>query len=202
MITGNIFSNNVIKGTGDGGAISDAFDVTLTVSNNIFTGNVSGGGGAIEALLVGTGTGTPLTISNNIFTDNSSTQNGGAIELDQFGYPGQINITQNIFTSNSATGDGGAIDNNGATNLLINSNIFTHNSAANGGALYDGTTGNTVTITNNIFTADSASQQGDELWLSGGELSVNGISPTDSSQLIANLVKSNIGLFGDDIYIA
>jgi fibronectin-binding autotransporter adhesin len=138
----------------DGGAIANAG--TLSLSNDAFTQNSSGGcGGAIA------NTNHALTIDTTTFTGNASTQpvnsslGGGAICTAG----PALTITASTFTSNTAVVTAGAISSRAIT-VSIDGTTFQSNSSARAGAVAllaaPGTVTATASITNSKFLSNAA----------------------------------------------
>ncbi|HYI80724.1 MAG TPA: Ig domain-containing protein [Thermoleophilaceae bacterium] len=164
-----------------GGAIEQASDGPLTISDMTFSGNASGGAG-------GDGQG-------------SGFGNGGAIHVSA--WSGATSISDSTFVANTAggpggvglnsgRGSGGAINDDGGGTLTISGSTFTANragghggggidsGAASGGALSVAGGGGQLTISDSTFEANSAggdggagSNSGDAL---GGALEI-GLGP-------------------------
>ena len=146
-------------------------DVT-TVSNCIFSNNVSTNAGG--ALSVSSGSASHnLTVTNSTFINNTANGSGGAISFNGNG-TSTVTIDQNIFTNNTSTAsDGGAINISGTapgpTLCNITRNTFTGNTANLGGAAINGT--NVVTINanyNRIVGNNSTAAAGKMILGTGG----------------------------------
>jgi predicted outer membrane repeat protein len=133
-VTNDIFSGNSASGNGGGIYSSGA----LTVQDCTFSGNSATNGGGID---VNTGT---VTVTNSTFSGNSASSGGGGIDSST-----TLNVTNSTFSGNSANGgNGGGIDGVGGT-ATVNNDIFSGNSASgNGGGIYNG---NTVNASYNVF---------------------------------------------------
>lgn len=121
ITSGTFSSNNATANFGQGGAIYNYADKSLTTS----------------------------TITNSTF-DNNSAVNGGAIN-DQaagVGYP-SMTITNSTFYANSATAKGGAITNNGWI-VTAASSTFYANTASSGGSTFSTDNKYTLTLKNTI----------------------------------------------------
>ena len=108
---------------------------TITVTNNIFSGNSGVWGGGITTYLRSEGT---ITITNNIFSGNLAKDYTNPFN----GYGGGV-----FAHLHSGT-------------ITITNNIFSGNSADQGGGLWVYLTSGTLTITNNTFSGNLASQDG------------------------------------------
>jgi putative Ig domain-containing protein len=148
-------------GSDQGGAIEQASDGALTISEMMFRGNAAGGaGGDVEGSGFGRGGAIhvsawsgPTSISDSTFVANTA------------GGPGGDGL-------NSGRGGGGAINDNGGGPLTISGSTFTGNSAggngaggtasgaANGGALSVAGGGGQLTISDSTFEANSAGGDG------------------------------------------
>ncbi len=155
-----------------GGAIYVDGAASITVTDNIFSGNsATEYGGAIVARNVD-----PLTVTNSTFRGNTAPA-GGAIFVDG----GSLIVTSSTFTGNNASG-GGAIWARNVDPLIVTSSTFTGNNASSGGAILvvaDPLTATSSTFTDSTFTDNSAA------W--GGAIMVGGTSLT----LTDNTFRSN-----------
>src|SRR5262249_17350314 len=100
---------------------------TLTLMNDIVTGNTSttGGGGIRND--------STLTVINPAISNNTAQNSwGGGID-NVFG--GQLIMTGSTVSSNTAAGDGGGLDNFSAGSATLSNVTFNGNSAFNGGAM-------------------------------------------------------------------
>ncbi len=172
--SGHAFTGN--KASGDGGAIYNSGD--LTVTGVLFASNTaSGNGGAIYA-------GRNLTVTDAVFgnaTDSgkaNSANNGGAIYANGGGYTVTVNNSE--FYYSEAAGDGGAIYSK-ANLTLDNKSVFTGNHAANGGTLY--LAGSSVVNINDASISGSyASGNGGTAFVSSGvTLNINNADVFDNS---------------------
>lgn len=125
--SGCIFSHN--EATTSGGAIhAGSNDVEISISNSIFTANISGGdGGALDITTGGT-----LLVSEVLFNGNSARDDGGAAYFS----PDTADFIDCTFLDNTADGDGGALHTYlGSTVMSIVDSSFTGNEATTGGAV-------------------------------------------------------------------
>jgi hypothetical protein len=157
---------------------------TLSLNNDVFTGNKAGssGGGAIY-------NDGAITLAGSTFTSNSVTSGGpgGAI---QNASPGTLNISNCSFTQNSGTGgaSGAALANSGK--LTISGSTITGNSAdSNAGGIYNSSEGtlnvSTSTIANNTSGSD------------GGGIDNDGAATVTGSTLSGNSAGSEGGGLGN-----
>lgn len=204
LISKNLFYNNQTQDPtqqGAGGGLAVVADDSATISSNSFIGNTADYGAGLLALANNS-----IVITQNLFSGNIASAAGGAISLGitnptfaiDLG-PGDTNATvsQNIFLRNSAGDLGGAIASGQELNLTVSQNVYTLNQASRGGALGD-LSSVTLAITSNVFAHDLASQ-GREIWLDGGQTTVNGVS--SAADIINRLVKDNASLLSSDIEI-
>ena len=143
-ITGNYTfgDNNAFY---DGGAISNSG--TLTITACTFNINDAISGGAISS----TGS---LTLTNCIFSGNSTEAYGAAISSSS-----TLNITGCTFSGNSAATRGGAVKSSGTLN--ITGCTFSSNSATNhGGVIFNDSDAGPLTITSCTFSGNSADYGG------------------------------------------
>jgi len=126
-------SNNIITGnsaTRNGGGIY-ASDSTLTINNNIVSGNTAGNGGMFSGGGIYFVSNTSGAITNNIITGNSATSLGGGICLDN----SSPTIANNSVTGNSANNAGG-IACLGASPRISNNNIVSNSCYGYGGGIF------------------------------------------------------------------
>ena len=154
-----------------GGGIEVRLDSgTITVTNNIFSGNSSVWGGGITTYLRSEGT---ITITNNIFSGNSADQGGG---LWVYLTSGTLTITNNTFSGNLASQDGGGVCARlyyDSATLNIYNNIFFDNTANIGDDLHIGCDcngnhiGSIINLYNNNFSgnADFDTGQSEDLFI-------------------------------------
>ncbi len=131
-----LFTNNVITGNNDGGAINVAENGTLKIDGATFTNNDSHDGGGFGGAIWNTG---EAEIKNSVFEENIATS-GGAIyndgDLDKNNNGAVMTINGATFTDNEAGDSGGAIYNTGV--LKINGGVFEDNEAGYfAGAIYN-----------------------------------------------------------------
>ena len=113
-----LFTNNVITGNNDGGAINVAENGTLKIDGATFTNNDSHDGGAIW----NTG---EAEIKNSVFEENIATS-GGAVGGSK-NSTGVLTIENSTFKNNHANADGGAIA--AFKSLTITDSLFKNNTA-------------------------------------------------------------------------
>lgn len=150
-------NNNVVNSiknfkSANGGFINNAG--TVTISNDIFSGNsatVSGG------VLYNLGT---AIVRDSIFNGNTSGTTGGAIVNYS---TGSLDINNSSFNNNISTTTSGAIYNYGGPVLNIANSTFKGNIGSSGGAVYNCTLGgmtNVANISNNNFIGNQATATG------------------------------------------
>lgn len=188
-VTNCVFEDNV-KNT-VGGAIYAAGDkVDLTVTHSQFTGNSANGfsGGAVYAT-----SGAKLFFVDTLFQNNSA-KFGGAISLNSCG---PVTFDRTLFLNNTSTDNGGAIDINDAINTIeIRNGVFGNNSAGfDGGAILAASPTNgipVVRIYNNTFRGNSANRGGALMLLKGDHvikdsiIFYNGSTDGKSSELFVD----------------
>jgi len=174
----------------NGGGIEVRLDSgTITVTNNIFSGNSGVWGGGIKTYLRSKGT---ITITNNIFSENLAKDytnpfNGCGGGVFAYLHSGTITITNNVFSRNSADEAGGLYVDLASGTVTITNNTFLENSATQDGGgvcarlYYDSAV---LNIYNNIFFNNTANI-GDDLHI-GCDLNGNGIGS------IINLYNNNL----------
>lgn len=164
-----------------GAALYNINNSQATITNNTFSGNYAGFGGAIFNEK------SNPTISSSNFSGNSAEYGGGGI----FNYEGYPTIRNSNFSGNSAEQAGAILSASGKLNIY-NSN-FSGNSAEQAGAIYNLQSSATITHSNfsgNFVTADGGAFvnfQGD-LILSNSKLSGN--SATAKGGAIRNYSNS------------
>ncbi len=171
-----------------GGAIITGFIAETNISNTLFDGNTSdGGGGAIRMQ----NDGTILNLSNNVFTENISMGNGGAVLTTQGSH---TMVDDCEFTGNGAE-SGGAIasfEDTTVASLVINNTIMQFNSASTqGGAL--NIVGPDTEITNSVLN-NNFNLNG----ISGGAISGNssGVDDTVVIKVVNSTIAGNEGPVG------
>jgi parallel beta-helix repeat protein/predicted outer membrane repeat protein len=172
-----------------GGAIYN--QGTLTVKDNVFTGNSAILGGAIM-----NGYAATLNVENNTFTGNSAIA-GGAI----FNSNGIMTVTSNNFINNTTTagGAGGAIYNY-YTTAVIHFNRFVGNTASFGNVIFNdngtvdaennwwGSNANpSGQVMNNLGTLDT------DPWLKFNLYANSPVNPTETSLVTADLTQNSNG---------
>ena len=175
--------------TGRGGGGLYAFADTITLTNNIITGNSAawGGGGDLHASFPGT-----ITLTNNIITGNSA-YHGGGVYADNV--DGIIALTSNTITGNSADSHGGGVY-VWADIVTLTSNTITGNSADNsGGGVYADNVNGIIALTSNTITGNSADRGG------GGIYTHNRIY-YGITTLTNNTITNNSAANGGGTYIS
>jgi predicted outer membrane repeat protein len=135
----NLYSNSALNG----GALENEAGASLTAIGTIFSGNQAG---TYTGTTPGYGggidnNGTLAVSGGSSFTTNSATDGGG------INNNGALTVTSALFQSNHATNQtltdyGGAIDNNGASPAQVSYSTFSSNEADNyGGAIFNTTIG-------------------------------------------------------------
>ena len=178
---------HISKMTIDEGMVIDGFTIRDGRANGI-SGNQEGAGILLNALSIDK----PI-IRNNRFINNHASVSGGAISGSAQG--ASLSLSNCMFLSNFAGASGGAIYNSGqSVNSEILSCSFHNNRASNGGA-YHGSNAFpsdiSLSIDNSIFWGNVATDQGNELWLDGGDnatvhhsiFSLDGIFTNGSSNI-------------------
>ena len=166
----DIINNDATNG--DGGAIVNTGEATITTANineNTSTGN----GGAI----VNTNTGN-MTITNAVVKDNTSGANGGAIYNT-----GDLTLSNVSFDGNDAASQGGAIYNEGGSLTISATNdntVVFQNNTANGAA-------------NDIYTNNGMTINTD-----GEETAVNILSGIAGSGTIDKQGSGTFNITGDN----
>lgn len=157
---------------GNGGAISNEGDLTVTKSTMVDNSADKGGavynGGDLkitDATMVNNSAseggavynGGDLTIADSVLTSNSA-NNGGAIHNTNV-----LNVESSTIDNNTASNSGGAIDNEGS--LTITDAVLVNNQADDGGAIYND---DKVTI-NNSTMANNNATNGSAIWTKNGD---------------------------------
>jgi predicted outer membrane repeat protein len=147
---------------------------TPLLSQNTFTGNIAGSGGAIH-----NDWSDPI-VTNSVFQHNSASVKGGGMQNIDNSNPVITDVT---FIGNSA-GMGGAIENSNSDPILTNVS-FTDNEANSGGAMYIFMSSNPQ-LTHVTFTNNKASS-------GGGIYSFNSTLRLENVSFIGNEGYSNGG---------
>jgi len=170
VIISNSFSGNT--GLFGGGAAAFSQSGTVTIMDNILTGNsASPGGGGVS---VGTVDGT-VNLSRNTFNGNSASDMGGG--LVGFAYKGTLTLVNNAFGKNTADEGGGAAVGDFAEAL---------------GDIIEGA--GALVLTNNTFNSNSAN-------VVGGGLLVTLYYNDSQAKVFNNIVWNNSAPSGSDIYV-
>jgi CSLREA domain-containing protein len=116
--------------TAAGGAIINATDGSLTVTDSSFVSNIADnqGGGVYNE-------GGEITILRGSFADNEAVQGGAIANLSNQG--AMIRITGTGFSGNLGSDAGGAIYNNTTSSINISAATFLENEGSRGGAIYN-----------------------------------------------------------------
>jgi CSLREA domain-containing protein len=157
-----------------GGGITNAGDLTVTLST--ITGNSSPNGGGIFNANIGT-----LTVTLSTISGNAASNTGGGISND-----GTLTVDRSTIRGNTAQFSGGGISNSNlltATVAVTNSTISGNTSRAGGGIDNFGT----VAVTNSTISQNAAS-------IGGGGIFANG-----TETLVNDIVAGNTAPIGPDI---
>ena len=162
-LEGLIFADG--KATNGGALAVTKANVTLNISNSIFTGNaateakVASGGGAIYI----SGANMELNISNSTFSGNTATKYGGAIQIVT-GTNAVVSITDSRFENNTALGTGQNNQGGGAINFFqntgvmrIHNSVFESNSTESSGGAITAYI-KTVDFADNVFKNNTATR--------------------------------------------
>jgi predicted outer membrane repeat protein len=168
-ITGSTFSDN--SSSSYGGAVY-SFQATLVITDDTFSGNSAGLGGAIRA-------DDTLTVTDSTFIDNSASK-GGAIWAAR-----TVTVTNSTFIDDTASLGGGAVYGKGT--LTFTDDTFSGNSAWKGGAIY---ADDTLTVTDSTFIDNSAGR-------SGGAIYGKGTLTVTDSTFSSNSSEGNGGAIDD-----
>jgi hypothetical protein len=185
-------------------AISGGFyatDDNVTLSNNVFVGNRTGGiGGAFYVWLQDEAP--SPTVRNNVFVGNRADLTGGAIGFSTYYealYPHDFTptptIADNLIVGNRA-GEGGAVvvyptpDDSVGVRMMGNRLVENTAGGSGGGIYLLSLQSNQVDmdLANNLFTGNEAGDQGGGLYITG-----QGVVDID---LRSNTLADNVGLFG------
>jgi hypothetical protein len=147
-----IFETTSGKAIGRGGAISNYYGGSASISGCTISGNKAGKGGGIM-VLAGTLTLTNSTVSDNLATINGTTpaDDGGGIDN-----AGTLKITNSTIAGNSSSIGGGLYD-DGDTTTIVNATIA-DNEATGGpdsGAGIDNISGSSTTLNNTIVAQNT-----------------------------------------------
>ena len=155
VLTGCTISGCFNDYSGIGGGLYSSGGL-MTLTGCLFTGNVAGAGGGVEA----DGSSGRATVTGCVFTGNSAGAGGG-----YYNSRGQSTLTNCVFTGNSASAYSGGFFSNTATSTLTGCSFTGNTGGSYGGAL--GSLNSTTTLTDDIFYGNSASSS-PEIWLSSG----------------------------------
>ena len=181
-----------------GGAVYLHNNVTATVSDSTFSGNVATTtGGALESRGV-------LTVSDSTFSNNTSGALGGAINASST--TATLTVTGSTFTGNQAEAGGALnISTNAGNNSSITTSSFQNNQtvlvaggvAENGGAIRIDTDGD-VGITKSTFTGNTAVADGGAVYFNDN--ATQAAVPTLSAAY--NRIVGNTAVTGDGLFRA
>jgi hypothetical protein len=127
ILTQDTFTGN---SAGNGGALANNANATANVSGSTFTGNTTtavGGGGIINF--------GQLTVTGSTFTGNTAPTNGGALNTQP---AGNSRLISSAFRHNTSGGLGGAMSNLGTTTLI--GTVVRQNQGSAGGGIASGNT--------------------------------------------------------------
>jgi CSLREA domain-containing protein len=179
-----------------GGAVYLHNNVTATISNSTFSGNVATtSGGAIESR-------GGLTVTNSTFSNNSSGALGGGINASSTS--ATLSVTGSTFTGNQAEA-GGALNiaTNAGSSSSISTSLFQNNQTVlvaggadeNGGAIRIDTDGD-VSITKSTFTGNTALVNGGAIYFNDNATQTSAPTLTASyNRIVGNTAASGGGLF-------
>jgi predicted outer membrane repeat protein len=193
-------TNGSLVGIGNGAAISDAVNgSTLTLNNDVFSGNAANNGGAIY---YSTNEGT-LNLNNDQFSGNIATGNNGLGDGGALYVAGNANINNSKFYGNTP-GQGNTAEQNGAAihagplsggagsgDLSVQNSQFGNNGnqvtigqvvagqVNNGGAIY--ASGSSVSLTNDAFGSNNAYASGGAVYATPGTYNNVSLYVFDSS---------------------
>lgn len=185
-------------------AISGGFyatDDNVTLSNNVFVGNRTGGIGGAFYIWLQDEAPAP-TLRNNVFVGNRADLTGGAIGFSTYYealYPHEFvptpTIADNLIIGNRA-GEGGALsvyptpDDSVGLRMMGNRVIENRSGGSGGGIYLLSFQSNQVDLGlfNNLFAGNEAGDQGGGLYITG-----QGVVDVD---LRSNTLADNVGLFG------
>ena len=149
VVVGNTITGNATPGYGGrGGAVSCKYVSSVTITDNVLTGNSAedeGGALCLDDC-------SSIVVANNVISDNTADQ-GGAIYTN--GYP---SIVGNVLTGNRALHQGGAVYNLYGGPITISDNVIEGNKGSSGGgiALFYCS----APITNNLIAGNNATTGG------------------------------------------
>ncbi len=211
-IINSTINNNTRGIRVSGGSASDLTIINSTINNNTYNGiSVSGGTVTISNNIIsgngssGVDAGGTVTISNNIISDNGSgvyaggtvtISNNAIINNNEGGIRasgGTVTISNNTITNNTAYGYGGGIYvyyRDGGTTTISYNTISDNTSGDKGGGIYVSGDG-TAIISNNTISDNTASSY-------GGGIYVDEITVTIFSNTITNNTTSS---YGGGVYV-
>jgi CSLREA domain-containing protein len=176
IITNSTLAQNKAEGVdrGEGGAISNYQDVSISDSNIIGNNSYYDGGGLYNT------DGGHVTVSNSTFAENESARNGGGI----YNKEGTLTVTESEFSRNKTTSDGGGIYNTSLGTVEITSSTFSENEASifAGGFYNEGI----LSITNSTLSGNYA-------------LAVGGIFNSGTLTLTSSTLSGNFALMVNKI---
>lgn len=208
-------SNNTATGTGGsslgGGVLIDTLgaagvtgstsltNVTISTNHANNGANAIGGGVRYGGFYAATMSG--CTVSNNTSKDGAGVGNAGSTQTPA----GTLAISTGSFTGNAATGNGGAFVSIGTgsptasvttfSNVMIGgTGVGQPNTAVNGGGIADTQTGS-VTVTSNSISGNTATTSGGGVFISGGTLTLDGVTVDNSTATNGDGLHQSGGTF-------
>lgn len=187
VITGSEFRNNSMNGDRPSVLALGLEQIPIpplgdrVVRDNLFAGNLSGGGGAVVKMEAGNGV-NRLDLTDNVFEDNHGTGRGGAVWVligsSSTTTRVEVDASGSSFIGNSATTDCGAFAFDAPTNLLVAPELtltlarFEDNASdGDGGALCSS---GATTITQTAFAANATTDgRGGAIFHNFGTLLIN-----------------------------
>ena len=184
-ITGVTLQNGFVFNE-TGGAIRTLQSGTLSISDNLLTGNSAlgddGRGGAIGVDSYGSG-GVILDITDTTLTGNRAGEYGGAI----YSFFSTLNISGSTLSDNHATGDdpdagGGAISANASAVTITGSTLSGNTGLKRGGAIQATLYSGSLTIEESTLSGNTA-QFGGAVYAKNGNVAVSGSMLLDNHAL-------------------
>ena len=194
-LSGNKASNSTES---HGGGISN--EGTLTVSNSIFSKNISyataAGGGGVSNFSTGT-----LTVSNSTFSENISDASLGLLGIGGgIHSAGVLIVSNSTFFGNIAHGidsglGAGIFTENPTASTTVTNSTFSGNTASGGDVSIGGgiAAANMLTVTNSTFSGNTASTS--STFSYGGGIVATGTLTVTNSTFSGNAATTGGGIF-------
>jgi hypothetical protein len=183
----------------NGGAVENEAGASLTATGAIFTGNQAGSyAGSTPGYGGGIDNNGTLTTSSAFFISNTATDGGGINNNGALTVGGNCAFGGNSATSQSLPDYGGGIDNNGTGTVQVSGSLFNNNKADNHGGGIFNAAGHTLVVTNCNFQYNHnlVNAVVASFPYNGGAIENAGMLTVSSSQFDHNSANTSFGSGG------